>query len=68
MAAETAKSEGIPVDMVIVADDVALDDTGSTGPRGIAGTVFVHKVPACLPTDEGMLVYIPPSLPPPLSL
>jgi triose/dihydroxyacetone kinase / FAD-AMP lyase (cyclizing) len=44
MAAEAAKAEGIPVEMVIVADDVALDDTGGTGPRGIAGTIFVHKV------------------------
>lgn len=31
--------------MVVVADDVALPEgKGITGGRGIAGTVFVHKV------------------------
>jgi len=45
LAAEIARSEGIAVETVIVADDVALDDEGSSvGRRGIAGTVFVHKI------------------------
>lgn len=30
--------------MVVVADDCALDAKGIVGRRGIAGTVFVHKV------------------------
>lgn len=45
MAAELAKQEGIAVETIIVADDVALPiGKGITGGRGIAGTVFVHKV------------------------
>ena len=36
---------GIKAMMVVVADDVALPEgKGITGGRGIAGTVFVHKV------------------------
>jgi triose/dihydroxyacetone kinase / FAD-AMP lyase (cyclizing) len=45
LAAEMARSEGISVEMIIVDDDVALHGTGSaTGARGLAGTVFVHKL------------------------
>lgn len=45
LAAELARAEGIPVETVVVADDVALRDTvGPTRRRGIAGTVLVHKV------------------------
>ena len=44
LAAEIARAAGIDVEMVIVADDVALDDNGAVGRRGIAGTVLVHKV------------------------
>ena len=44
MAQELAEMEGIDVDYVVVKDDVAVpDSTYSTGRRGIAGTVFVHK-------------------------
>ncbi|GAB3059681.1 dihydroxyacetone kinase subunit DhaK [Virgibacillus ainsalahensis] len=43
MAAELAEAEDIQVDKVIVSDDVAVEDS-STGRRGIAGTVFVHKI------------------------
>lgn len=44
MAKELAEMEGIQVDSVVVKDDVAVkDSTYSTGRRGIAGTVFVHK-------------------------
>jgi triose/dihydroxyacetone kinase / FAD-AMP lyase (cyclizing) len=42
LAAERARAAGHQVEMVIVSDDVALKD--STQPRGIAGTLFVHKV------------------------
>jgi dihydroxyacetone kinase len=45
LAAEMARAEGIPVEMVIVDDDVALRGTAqSTGARGLAGTVFIHKL------------------------
>lgn len=45
LAAELARAEGIPVEIVVVADDVALKDTVSADRRrGIAGTVLVHKV------------------------
>lgn len=45
MAAEMAQADGIQVDKVIVADDVAVENSTYTiGRRGIAGTVFVHKI------------------------
>lgn len=45
MAAELAEAEGIQVEHVIVNDDVAVEDSSfTTGRRGIAGTVFVHKI------------------------
>eukprot|EP00808_Paulinella_micropora_P001639 g37528.t1 len=45
IAAEQARSEGIDVAMVVVADDCALPQgKGITGGRGVAGTVFVHKL------------------------
>ncbi|MBE5857591.1 MAG: dihydroxyacetone kinase subunit DhaK [Lachnospiraceae bacterium] len=44
MAADLAADEGITVEKVVVADDVAVENsTWTTGRRGIAGTVFVHK-------------------------
>jgi dihydroxyacetone kinase len=45
LAAEMARAEGIPVEVVIVADDVALRTTvEESRRRGIAGTVLVHKM------------------------
>lgn len=45
LAAEMARSEGYLVEMVVVYDDVALDGQESfAGARGLAGTIFVHKV------------------------
>jgi triose/dihydroxyacetone kinase / FAD-AMP lyase (cyclizing) len=45
LAAEIARSEGIPLEMVVVADDVALTASGEhAGRRGLAGTVLVHKM------------------------
>jgi len=45
LAMSKAVLEGIPVEMVIVADDVTLPRSkGVTGRRGIAGTVLVHKI------------------------
>lgn len=42
LAAEKARAEGFHVEMVIVADDIALPDIAQ--PRGVAGTLFVHKI------------------------
>ena len=45
MAKELAEMEDITVDSVVVKDDVAVpDSTYSAGRRGIAGTVFIHKI------------------------
>src|SRR4051812_28968063 len=45
VAAEMARVEGIPVEIVVVADDIALAGTHDAAEaRGIAGTVFVHKI------------------------
>ncbi len=47
IAAERAKSEGLQVDMVVVGEDCALTSHDKTaGRRGLAGTLFVHKVSA----------------------
>jgi triose/dihydroxyacetone kinase / FAD-AMP lyase (cyclizing) len=53
LAAEMARSEGISVDMVIVDDDVALKGIEqATGARGLAGTIFIHKLMGAA-ADEG---------------
>src|SRR6202453_800517 len=45
VAAEMARAQGIPVEIVIVEDDVALKGTArATGARGLAGTIFIHKL------------------------
>jgi dihydroxyacetone kinase len=45
LAAELARAEGLPVEIVRVADDVALaDSVKHAGRRGLAGTILVHKV------------------------
>ena len=45
MAQEMAEAEGIKTAKVIVCDDVAVaNSTWTTGRRGVAGTVFVHKI------------------------
>ena len=56
MAADMAADEDIVVDKVIVADDVAVENsTWTTGRRGIAGTVFVHKIAgACAETGADL--------------
>lgn len=49
MAAEMAEMEGIKVKQVVVNDDVAVKDSLYTvGRRGVAGTVFVHKIAGAL--------------------
>ncbi|UUD35288.1 dihydroxyacetone kinase subunit DhaK [Mycoplasmopsis caviae] len=45
MAAEMAEANGTKVEEVIVADDIAVENSLYTvGRRGVAGTVFVHKI------------------------
>ena len=45
MAGELAEAEGIQTDYVVTNDDVAVEDsTFTSGRRGIAGTLFVHKI------------------------
>ncbi|SHK31603.1 dihydroxyacetone kinase subunit DhaK [Paramaledivibacter caminithermalis] len=54
MAGELAKADGIEVDSVIVNDDVAVENsTWTTGRRGIAGTIFIHKI-AGAAAEKGM--------------
>ena len=49
LAAELARAAGIPAEVVVVADDVALRATvAPERRRGIAGTVLVHKVAGAL--------------------
>jgi dihydroxyacetone kinase len=46
LAAERARAFGLNVEMVIVDDDVALPDLPQA--RGVAGTLFVHKIAGAL--------------------
>ena len=50
LAAERARTFGLPVEMVVVDDDVALP--GIAQARGVAGTLFVHKIAGAL-AEEG---------------
>jgi dihydroxyacetone kinase len=48
-ASELAKEDGIEVDYVRVDDDIAVQDSLYTvGKRGVAGTIFVHKIAGAL--------------------
>jgi len=42
LAAERARASGLDVNMVVVDDDIALPDLPQA--RGVAGTLFVHKI------------------------
>ena len=46
LAAERARAFGLKVSMVIVGDDIALPDLPQA--RGVAGTLFVHKIAGAL--------------------
>jgi ATP-dependent dihydroxyacetone kinase len=50
LAAERARALGLKVNMIVVDDDVALPDLPQ--PRGVAGTLFVHKIAGAL-ADQG---------------
>ncbi|XP_056607650.1 triokinase/FMN cyclase isoform X1 [Triplophysa dalaica] len=52
IAAEQAQSQGIKLDMVIVADDCAFTQPSKAGRRGLCGTVLVHKLAGAL-AEEG---------------
>ena len=56
LAAEKAKKLGLKVEMVIVNDDISIED--SKKPRGIAGTVFVHKVAGYYAQNDASLAEV----------
>ncbi len=59
MAGELAAAEGIQVEQVIVNDDVAVENsTWTTGRRGIAGTIFVHKIAGAKAEAGGSLTEV----------
>lgn len=54
MAAELAKDEGVTVETVIVADDVAVEDsTWTAGRRGVGTTVLLEKIVGAAAEDPG---------------
>ncbi len=59
MAADLARDEGIEVEQVITADDVAVENsTWTVGRRGIAGTILVHKVAGACAEAGGTLAEV----------
>ncbi|HMM22301.1 MAG TPA: dihydroxyacetone kinase subunit DhaK [Selenomonadales bacterium] len=59
MAGEMAAAEGIEVEKVVVDDDVAVENsTWTTGRRGIAGTLFVHKIAGAKAEAGGSLAEV----------
>ncbi|WP_299672315.1 dihydroxyacetone kinase subunit DhaK [uncultured Roseobacter sp.] len=50
LAAERARAYGLKVSMVVVDDDIALPDLPQA--RGVAGTLFVHKIAGAM-AEEG---------------
>ena len=57
LAIEKSRAEGINVDYVIVADDVATQST-AVGRRGVAGTVLVHKIAGALAETGASLAQV----------
>ncbi|SEN79570.1 dihydroxyacetone kinase [Loktanella fryxellensis] len=53
LAAERARAFGLNVSMVVVNDDIALPDLPQA--RGVAGTLFVHKIAGALAEQGGDL-------------
>lgn len=56
LAAEKARQLGHQVEVVFVADDIAL--AGAPQPRGVAGTLFVHKVAGHVAARGGSLAEV----------
>ncbi|CCX12056.1 Similar to Dihydroxyacetone kinase 1; acc. no. O13902 [Pyronema omphalodes CBS 100304] len=46
LATEKARAQGLDIEMVVVGEDVGVgrEKSGKVGRRGMAGTVFVHKI------------------------
>jgi len=59
-AAERARAFGLKVDMVIVDDDIALPDEVQA--RGIAGTLFIHKIAGAMAQGGASLEQISATL------
>ncbi len=58
-AAYLASEDGIEVDYVKVDDDIAVEDSLYTvGRRGVAGTVFVHKIAGAKAAEGGSLAEV----------
>jgi dihydroxyacetone kinase-like protein len=56
MAVDMAKDEDIKADYVVVNDDVAVEDSSfTTGRRGVAGTILVHKIAGARAEEGGTL-------------
>ena len=53
LAAERARAFGLKVDMVVVDDDIALPDLPQQ--RGVAGTMFVHKIAGAMAENGASL-------------
>ena len=56
LAAERARALGRKVEMVVVDDDIALPDLPQ--PRGVAGTLFVHKIAGAMAEDGADLATV----------
>ena len=56
LAAERARALGRKVEMVVVDDDIALPDLPQ--PRGVAGTLFVHKIAGAMAEDGADLASV----------
>ncbi|PTR10195.1 dihydroxyacetone kinase [Nitrosospira sp. Nsp5] len=56
LAAERARQFGLNVEIVIVDDDVALPDSPQA--RGVAGTLFVHKIASALAENGADLAHV----------
>jgi ATP-dependent dihydroxyacetone kinase len=56
LAAEKARALGRKVEMVVVADDIAIP--GITQARGVAGTLFVHKIAGYLAEKGASLAVV----------
>ncbi len=56
LAAERARATGLQVEVVVVGDDIAIQDTAT--PRGLAGTLLVHKVAGALAESGAPLVEV----------
>jgi dihydroxyacetone kinase len=59
LAAEMARAEGIQIETVVVADDIALAQMAQkAGRRGIAGTVLIHKIAGASAAEGKILAEI----------